>query len=95
MQYKISELASYIDAEKCTSTGGRNFASETWRDEVATIKQIEFWNKLPKKEDAPFKKIDVSTLSKSEHKPKPITINSDEPMITVPVKWLEKVICQR
>ena len=90
MQYKISELAGYIDTEKCTSSGGRNFASETWRDEVATIKQIEFWNKLPKKADAPFSKIDISSLSKTE----PPTVNIDEPMITVPVKWLEKVICQ-
>ena len=91
MQYKISELATYIDAEKCTSTGARNFASETWREEVATIKQIQFWNKLPKKADAPFTKIDINTLSKSEPKSE---IKADEPMITVPVKWLEKVICQ-
>jgi len=26
MQYKISELASCIDGDKCTSSGGRNFA---------------------------------------------------------------------
>ena len=91
MHYKISELASYIDVEKCTSTGARNFASETWRDEVATIKQIQFWNKLPKKSDAPFKMIDINSLSK----PEVLTAHIDEPMITVPVKWLEKVICQK
>ena len=70
MQYKISELATYIDAEKCTSTGARNFASETWREEVATIKQIQFWNKLPKKADAPFTKIDINSLSKSDSSPR-------------------------
>jgi hypothetical protein len=100
MQYKISELASCIDGDKCTSSGGRNFAKETWREGYATIKQIEFFNKLPKKADAPIQKIDISTLSKNE----PVSeiknqsmseTKTDEPMITVPVKWLEKVICQR
>ena len=54
----------------------------------------------PKKADAPIQKIDISTLSKNE----PVSeiknesmseTKTDEPMITVPVKWLEKVICQR
>jgi len=92
MQYKISELASYIDAEKCTSTGGRNFAKETYREGFATEKQIEFWNKLPKKIDAPFTKIDINSLSKNEQ----ISVRkTDEPMITIPVRVLENLLCQR
>jgi len=94
-EYKISDLASYIDGEKCTSSGGKNFAQETWRGGNATIKQIAFWNKLPKKQDAPFTKIDIDTLSNNVTKPEIKSSKSDEPMITVPVKWLEEMICQR
>ena len=32
---------------------------------------------------------------KIETTPEVSSISSDEPMITVPVKWLEKVLCQR
>ena len=36
-----------------------------------------------------------ANINKIETTPDVSSINSDEPMITVPVKWLEKVLCQR
>ena len=56
MQYKISELASCIDGDKCTSSGGRNFAKETWREGYATIKQIEFLINSLRKQTHQFKR---------------------------------------